>query len=90
MTDGYNGSVFWLPTVTVPVGATVLWTNNDSLNPHTVTSDTGLFDSVSLTEMDESALPFQDASFSYTFTERGTFKYHCSIHPWMVGEVVVE
>lgn len=29
-------------------------------------------------------------SFSVTFTEPGTYEYHCMLHPWMKGTVVVE
>lgn len=65
-------------TITVPVGTTVTWNNMDTT--HTVTSDTGLFDS--------GILP-QRQFWSYTFTEPGTYAYHCSIHTSMTGTVVV-
>jgi plastocyanin len=65
--------------VTVKPGTTVHWTNRDS-EAHTVTSDTGVFSSA--------ALP-TGAGFSYTFTKPGTYKYHCSIHPFMIAMVVV-
>lgn len=29
-------------------------------------------------------------SFSLTFTEPGTYHYHCTLHPWMEGTVIVE
>jgi len=63
----------------VAVGATVTWTNADS-TAHTVTSDTGAFDSGSLAP---------GASFSQTFTTAGTFTYHCQIHPFMTATIVV-
>jgi plastocyanin len=66
-------------TVTVSPGVTVTWTNDDSVT-HTVTAADGSFDSSSLA-------PGQ--GFSYTFTTPGTYAYHCSIHPFMTGEVVV-
>ena len=68
-------------TVTIQVGDTVTWTNNDS-TAHTATSadDEGLFDG----EM------APGASFSFTFTEAGTFDYICELHPEMEGTVVVE
>jgi plastocyanin len=47
---------------------------------HTVTSDDGLFDSGPLEP---------GKSFSYAFSRRGTFRYHCEIHPAMKGSVVV-
>jgi plastocyanin len=67
-------------TVTVKVGSTVTWTNLDE-EPHTVFSDTGLFRS--------SALDTKD-SFSYKFDKAGTYRYLCTIHPRMVGTIVVE
>lgn len=66
-------------TITVPVGTTVTWTNLDS-EDHTVSSDTDLFNNY---------LVIND-TFSYTFTERGTFNYHCEPHPEMLGKVIVE
>ena len=67
-------------TVTVKAGSTVTWTNLDD-EPHTVFSDAGLFRS--------SALDTKD-SFSYKFDKAGTYHYLCTIHPRMVGTIVVE
>ena len=75
-----EGFAFGPATITVPTGATVTWTNQDAA-AHTVTSETDIFDSGNLARND---------SFSYTFTERGTFKYYCTLHPRMRGEVIVE
>jgi|GEM_PF-111499 len=65
--------------INISKGTAVIWTNNDSL-AHTVTSDTNLFDSGNVN-------PGQ--TFEFTFNEIGTFKYHCSIHPEMLGEITV-
>jgi plastocyanin len=65
--------------VTVRAGTTVTWTNNDSLD-HTVTGDAGGFGSSPLGTK---------ATFTATFTTPGTYSYHCSIHPFMHGSVVV-
>jgi plastocyanin len=66
-------------TVTVPVGATVTWTNHDDI-PHTVVSTDGMF---------KSKVRDTDEKFSYTFTKAGTYPYYCSVHPKMTGQVVV-
>jgi len=71
---------FAQPVVTIKKGDKVMWTQKDSV-PHIVTSDTGLFDSPSLKNGE---------TFEYTFTEAGTFTYHCTNHPYMKGKVVVE
>jgi plastocyanin len=63
----------------VPVGTTVTWTNTDS-TAHTTTSDGAGWNSGTLQPR---------AQFSTTFSDAGTFRYHCSIHPDMVGTVVV-
>jgi plastocyanin len=66
--------------VVIGVNNTATWVNND-LATHTITSDSGVFDSSVLN---------QGQSWSYTFTTPGTYTYHCSIHPWMTGTVIVE
>ncbi len=75
-----SGFAFVPATVTVTVGTTVTWTNLDSV-AHTVTSETDLFDSGNLAS---------NATFSYSFTDRGTFSYYCANHPYMRGKVSVE
>ena len=71
------GFAFSPATITVPVGTPVIWTNKDSAT-HTITSDNGVFDSGNLG---------QGGTFSYTFTQKGTFQYHCAIHPSMTGKI---
>jgi plastocyanin len=66
--------------ITVPVGATVTWTNADSTQ-HTVTADDGSFDSGPLDS---------GATFSQTFATAGTFTYHCNIHSNMTATVTVQ
>jgi plastocyanin len=68
-------------TLTVPVGTTVTWTNNDD-DPHTVAS-------VDKTTFKSSALDTGE-KFSYTFTKPGKYAYFCSVHPKMTAEVVVQ
>ncbi len=68
-------------TLTVPVGAKVTWTNKDDV-PHTVVSTTNAFPHSPTLDTDE--------SFSYAFAKAGTYEYHCSVHPKMVGRVVVQ
>lgn len=65
-------------SLTVKAGSTVTWTNMDE-EPHTVASS--LFRS--------SALDTKD-SFSFKFEKTGTFTFVCTIHPQMVGTIVVE
>jgi plastocyanin len=72
--------VFGPQTITVPVGATVTWTNSDDI-PHTAVSTDGVF---------KSKVMDTDEKFSYTFTKAGTYSYYCSIHPKMTGKVVVQ
>lgn len=31
-----------------------------------------------------------EGTFSYTFDDAGTFTYHCTPHPMMVGTVIVQ
>ncbi len=63
----------------VKAGTTVTWTNNDN-TVHTVTSNSGAFDSGNLAV---------GSTFSFTFTQTGSFSYHCNIHPSMTGTITV-
>ena len=65
--------------VSISVGGTVTWTNNDS-TAHTATGDNGSFSSGSIAP---------GGKFSQTFSTAGTFTYKCTIHPNMVGTVTV-
>jgi len=66
--------------VTVKAGSTVTWTNMDD-EPHTVVSDTGMFKSGGMDT---------NESFSFKFDQPGTYHFTCSIHPRMVGTIVVQ
>jgi plastocyanin len=66
-------------TITVPLGTTVVWENDDDI-PHNVFATDGEFRS--------SALDTED-KFSFTFNKAGTFDYFCSLHSFMKGQVVV-
>lgn len=62
------------------VGATVFWTNKDTVN-HTVDSDAPrIFNSGNLPP---------GATFQHVFNSPGTYTYHCSVHPEMTGTIVV-
>ena len=66
------------PTVLeINKGDTVRWTNLDGPN-HTATGDN--FDT---------GLLAQGQSGEFTFTEAGSFDYHCTLHPSMRAQVVV-
>jgi plastocyanin len=67
-------------SLTVPVGSTVTWVNQDDL-PHTVTAVDKAFRSKPLDTGD---------TFSFTFSKAGEYAYFCSIHPMMTGKVVVK
>ena len=68
-------------TLRVPVGATVTWTNHDSV-PHVVTSADDHFK--------KSPVLKTGQRFSNTFATAGTYSYFCSIHPRMTGEITVK
>lgn len=66
-------------SISVTTGSTVVWTNEDSVS-HTITADDGSFDSGSIAG---------GSRFEHIFSQSGTYRYHCSIHPSMTGEVAV-
>ena len=66
--------------LTVAPGTTVTWTNDDN-SPHTVTDRGRVFRSAAIDKA---------GSFSYTFATPGEFTYFCTLHPMMVGKIVVK
>jgi plastocyanin len=76
---GIDNFIFNPGTITVRVGTTVEWENNDDI-PHSIVESTSEFHSAALDTEDK---------FSFTFTRAGTFEYFCGLHPYMVGKVVV-
>jgi plastocyanin len=77
-----NGQNAFDPAMlTVKVGTQVVWTN-DTNAPHTVTSDTGVFDTPP-----DYLQPRQ--TFKVIFTKPGTYTYYCNIHLYMKGAIIV-
>jgi len=66
-------------TLTVPVGTTVTFLNDDDI-PHVVAEKDGKFRSKALDT---------DDKFTQQFTAVGTVEYYCAIHPMMTGRIVV-
>ncbi|MDA4117925.1 MAG: cupredoxin domain-containing protein [Thaumarchaeota archaeon] len=72
-------------TVVIGVNNTVTWTNSDTVN-HTVYSTSvptgaSAFNSPMITP---------GGTYTQTFTVPGTYSYHCNIHSWMTGTVIVK
>ncbi len=67
-------------TLTIPANSPVTWVNKDDI-PHVIASDDGVFKSKALDT---------DQTYSFTFTKPGTYSYFCSIHPKMVGKIIVQ
>jgi plastocyanin len=79
--------------VTVKVGDTITWTNNDN-QFHTVTSGSGSSDPNMGKAFDSglsgaSALTTMGKTFQHQFTQAGQYPYFCQLHPTMVGKVIV-
>ena len=71
--------------VEILIGDTIVWSNADTAF-HTVTSGSetdgldGLFDSKEFAP---------GKSFTYKFSEIGHYSYYCTLHPWMMGTIIV-
>jgi plastocyanin len=72
----FSPNPFEMPLATN--GGKVTWVNADGVD-HDIESDDDLFD------FDLSP----GATNSHTFTAAGTYPYHCSIHPNMVGTILI-
>lgn len=72
--------VFRPERIVINPGDRVTWLNAD-VAVHTTTSDTGLWASPELA---------RGATFSFTFTNAGVFRYHSALQRYMRGTVVVQ
>lgn len=64
--------------LTVPVGSTVVWTNNDSAKHNVISTN---FSSPEFGKGE---------TFEFKFDQKGTYDYSCGIHPSMTGKIIVE
>ena len=81
--NGDRGSASYAPNPQMMrVGQVVNWHNLDSID-HTVTFDNGMFDSGKIAA-------FSAHVNAQTMSRTGTFGYHCTIHPGMVGSIIVQ
>jgi plastocyanin len=72
--------MFTPKTLTVPAGTTVTWKFDDSTE-HTVAANDNSFTSSALAN---------GQTFTHAFSTAGTVAYHCSIHPFMTGTIIVK
>ena len=72
--------MFMPMTLTVAVGTTVTWKFDDTTD-HTVAADDKSFTSPAMGK---------GQTYTRTFKTAGTVKYHCSIHPFMTGTIIVK
>lgn len=68
-------------TLTLSAGATVTWVNHDKV-PHVVSGAKNQFKRSTALKTGQ--------SFSHTFVTAGTYYYFCSIHPRMIGKIIVK
>ena len=66
--------------ISVGVGGSVTWTNNDTIT-HTATGNDNSWNSGNIAP---------GATFTKSFPTAGSYAYHCTLHPGMVGTVVVQ
>jgi plastocyanin len=78
ITTDSNGVFLFSPkTLTVTHGTTVIWKNQTQVSHNIIGNSFG----------GGSVTP--GSTFSFKFPSAGTFAYHCSIHPYMTGTIIV-
>lgn len=80
--NGYPFAQYTPQVITVVIGVnnTVVWTNHDVI-VHNILTASGLFASGDMGP---------GTTYTYTFTQAGTYPYYCSYHPSMAGVVIVK
>ncbi|SDM83850.1 amicyanin [Streptomyces sp. cf386] len=77
-----SGYAYSPASLTIPVGSTVTWTNQDTA-PHDVKTTSG---PVAI----HSPMLNKGGTWSFTFTTPGTYAYYCTVHPNMTARIVVQ
>lgn len=77
-------SGFAFSALSVPMGTTVIWKNLDSV-AHTATAD-----AASAFQFDTGTINPGATSKGITFSQMGTFAYHCNFHSSMHGTITVQ
>ncbi len=77
-----KGYAFSPASLSVPVGSTVTWTNQDTA-PHDVKTTSG---PVSI----HSPMLNEGQSWSFTFGTPGSYGYYCTVHPDMTARITVK
>lgn len=92
-----SGKQFNPKTLTISVGDTVEWVNDDANNLHNATTDRNATDIPKAIQMPKGAKPFNtglmtpNKRYRYRFTVPGTYRYVCVPHqPEMVGTIIVK
>jgi plastocyanin len=80
MVESSEKYAFSPATLTIPKGATVIWTNKSDAR-HTVTSDDNTFTGSSTLS--------ESQTFQMVFATAGTFTYHCAVHSYMKATIIV-
>jgi plastocyanin len=70
----------------IKAGETVTWTNDDS-QIHTATS--GAVGAEDSGKVFDSGILSPKATFDFKFDQAGEYDYYCTLHPQMLGKVVV-
>ncbi len=71
--------------VNIELNQVVLWDNKDS-SAHTVTSGTP---DIGVSGSFDSGVVAGGKKFSFKFEKNGSFDYFCTLHPWMMGTIIV-
>jgi len=74
-----KNDAFTPATVTVRAGESVAFVNDDD-DAHTATADDGSWDSEGLSRGER---------WVHAFAKPGRYAYHCTVHPFMKGTIVV-
>jgi len=77
-----KGYAFAPAKITIKKGTTITWINYD-IAPHTITVDNPN------QKGPKSKLFGKGEKFTYTFSEKGTYAYHCEPHPYMKAVIEV-
>lgn len=83
-----NKSSHYVPEkISIPVGTTIAWFNDDPGQTHTVTS--GLPKSPDSGKVFNSGVMPEGSFYQFTFNNPADYRYHCILHPWMAGTIHV-